>query len=68
MYNHNVIRKESYVTMTKLEGVSSDDKASIMVRLLMEDVSNPIRYSLFKESLIKIKSLQILRYQIDLVG
>ena len=67
MYYFKVIRKESYDTMTKLVGVSSDDKAYIMVRLLMEDVTNPIRYSLFKESLIKL-SARRLWYQIELVG
>ena len=68
MYNLNVTRQESYDTMTKLEGILPVDQASIMVRLLMEDVSNPIRYSLFKESLKQIKSLERLRYQIELVG
>ena len=74
MYELNVINKDIYETMTKILIVLDHNhnyrkhKAHVLSKLLMEVISNPKGYNIFKESLKNINSLKPLYNQIKFVG
>ena len=74
MYEFNVINKDIYETMTKLcialdhTPDSYNYAADVLSKLLMEVISNPKGYNIFKESLKKNNSLKKLYHQINFVG
>ena len=69
MYRLNVISKDTYETMRKVDIIlSSNQKPTIISKLLMEDISNPKRFHIFKKNLKEIDSLQTLYHQINFVG
>ena len=69
MFHFNVISKDSYDIIIKSEemGLGPFDITFIMSKLLMKDISDPKKYSIFKHSLKEI-SLERLYHQIDFVG
>ena len=69
MFRFNVISKDSYDIITKMEeiGLGPHDITITMSKLLMKDISDPKKYSIFKNSLKEI-SLERLYHQIDFVG
>ena len=68
MYDLNVISKDMYETMTKISILERPEPASFLSKLLMESINNPKGYQIFKESLKKKNSLNIVYNQINFVG
>ena len=74
MYELNVINKDIYEAMTKISIVldHNDDScyrsARVLSKILMEVISNPKGYIIFKESLKQKNSLKKLHNQINILG
>ena len=69
MFNFNVISKDSLDIITKIEeiGLTPYKISIIMSKLLMKDISDPNKYSIFKKSLKEI-FLERLYDEINYVG
>ena len=69
MFNLNVISEDSLDIITKMEelGLGPNKIAIIMSKLLMNDISDSNKYSIFKNSLKEIL-LERLYHQIHFVG
>ena len=74
MYEFNVINKDIYEAMTNISIVldhnydSYRHSARALSKILMEVISNPKGYIIFKESLKKKNSLKKLHHQINILG
>ena len=74
MYEFNVINKDIYEAMTKISIVLDHNydahhhSARVLSKILMEVISNPKGYIIFKESLKKKNSLIKLHHQINILG
>ena len=67
LYHLNVLSKENYNAMTKVQGLPIQN-VYMLTKLLMEDISNPEKYDIFKTHLRTTYSLKRLHQQIYLVG
>ena len=74
MFKFNVINKDIYEAMTKISIVldhnydSCYHSSRVLSKILMEVISNPKGYIMFKESLKKNNSLKKLHHQIYILG
>ena len=68
MYRLNIISNESYNTLIKLNLLKHSHKANILTNLLMEDISDPKTYGIFKNNLKNTHSYKKLYHQIDYIG
>ena len=67
LYHLNILSKENYNTMTKMQALANQS-VYMLTKLLMEDISNPEKYDIFKTHLRMRDSLERLHQQIYLVG
>ena len=51
MYDSNVISKENYDVMVKLNESTPKEQAAVLLHFLRQDMSNPIKYKLFITSI-----------------
>ena len=68
MYRLNIISNESYNNLIKLNLLKHSHKANILTNLLMEDISDPKTYRIFKNNLKNMHSYKKLYHQIDYIG
>ena len=69
MFHLNVISEDNYIIITKMEqlGLGPYEITALTSQLLMKDISDPKKYSIFKHSLKNV-SLERLYHKIDFVG
>ena len=66
MYHSNIISKDSYDFMKNLKEMPEVIQTFIFMNILIEDISNPLKYKIFKESLKN--NSKMLHYKINFVG
>ena len=69
MFLANVLSKENYEVMIKLDELPAMDQAAVLLHFLREGISDdPMKYDLFLEVIKKIPSLQLFLDKINCIG
>ena len=68
MHHSNVLSKESYNVMVKLGKRTPMEQTSVLLHFLRQDMSNPIKYKHFIESVGLLPAQQILYSRLYTVG